>query len=445
MNGIIAELINQGRFFDARNEIIKMNVVDIAQLFEDIEDDNVLMVFRLLPKDIAVEVFSYMSYEQQQFIIESITDKEIKYIIDELFLDDTVELIEEMPANIVKKILKNANESTRKQINHLLMYPDNSAGSIMTIEYVDLKKEMALSEALEHIKRTGVDKETIDVCYVIDNNRKLEGSVPIRKLILNDENVKVADVMDINVVSVNTHVDQEEIASLFKKYDLVAMPVVDNENRLVGIITIDDIMDVIEQENTEDFHKMAAIAPSEEGYMKSGVIVLAKRRIFWLLILMISATITGRIIIKYESLLQSVVALTAFIPMLMDTGGNAGSQASTLIIRGLALGEIKLNDMLKIIWKEFRVSILVGIILAAVNFVRLYFLVKTDIIITAIICISLVVTVMLAKVIGCTLPVVAKSLKLDPAIMASPIITTVVDSLALIAYFNVASWLLGLR
>lgn len=445
MNGIITELINQGKFFDARNEIIKMNVVDIAQLFEDIEDDNVLMVFRLLPKDIAVEAFSYMSYEQQQFIIESITDKEIKYIIDELFLDDTVELIEEMPANIVKKILKNANENTRKQINQLLMYPDNSAGSIMTIEYVDLKKEMALREALEHIKRTGVDKETIDVCYVIDNNRKLEGSVPIRKLILNDENVKVADVMDINVVSVNTHVDQEEIASLFKKYDLVAMPVVDNENRLVGIITIDDIMDIIEQENTEDFHKMAAIAPSEEGYMKSGVIVLAKRRIFWLLILMISATITGRIIIKYESLLQSVVALTAFIPMLMDTGGNAGSQASTLIIRGLALGEIKLNDMLKIIWKEFRVSILVGIILAAVNFVRLYFLVKTDIIITAIICISLVVTVMLAKVIGCTLPVVAKSLKLDPAIMASPLITTVVDSLALIAYFNVASWLLGLK
>ncbi|NSW91862.1 MAG: magnesium transporter [Firmicutes bacterium] len=378
-------------------------------------------------------------------IIESITDKEIKYIIDELFLDDTIELLEEMPANIVKKILKNANENTRKLINQLLKYPENSAGSIMTIEYVDLKKEMTVKQALEHIRKTGVDKETIDVCYVIDNNRKLEGSIPIRKLILNNEDVIVADVMDINVIAVNTHVDQEEIASLFKKYDLVAMPVVDNENRLVGIITIDDVVDVIEQENTEDFQKMAAIAPSEEEYLKSNVMMLAKHRILWLLVLMVSATFTGRVIMRYEALLQSVVALTAFIPMLMDTGGNAGSQAATLIIRGLALGEIKLNDILKIIWKEFRVSVLVGIALAGVNFIRLYFIEKTSIMITTTVCISLIVTVILAKVIGGMLPVAAKSLKLDPAIMASPLITTIVDAMSLIAYFTIATWLLGLK
>lgn len=350
-----------------------------------------------------------------------------------------------MPANIVKKILKNANENTRKLINQLLKYPENSAGSIMTIEYVDLKKEMTVKQALEHIRKTGVDKETIDVCYVIDNNRKLEGSIPIRKLILNNEDVIVADVMDINVIAVNTHVDQEEIASLFKKYDLVAMPVVDNENRLVGIITIDDVVDVIEQENTEDFQKMAAIAPSEEEYLKSNVMMLAKHRILWLLVLMVSATFTGRVIMRYEALLQSVVALTAFIPMLMDTGGNAGSQAATLIIRGLALGEIKLNDILKIIWKEFRVSVLVGIALAGVNFIRLYFIEKTSIMITTTVCISLIVTVILAKVIGGMLPVAAKSLKLDPAIMASPLITTIVDAMSLIAYFTIATWLLGLK
>jgi len=444
MNNNILELIERGKFFDARNEIIKMNVVDIAQLLEQLDEDNALMVFRLLPKDIAAEVFSYMSYEEQQFIIESITDREIKFIIDELFLDDTIGLIEEMPANVVKKILKNANENTRKHINLLLKYPENSAGSIMTIEFVDLKKEMTVKEALERIRKTGVDKETIDVCYVIDNNRKLEGIVPLRKLILSDENIKVSDIMDSNVISVNTHVDQEEIAALFKKYDLVAMPVVDNENRLVGIITIDDIVDVIEKENTEDFHKMAAIVPYEDEYLKTGVLRLAKNRILWLLILMISAMFTGRIILKYEALLQSCIALTAFIPMLMDTGGNAGSQAATLIIRGLALGEIKINDTLKIVWKEFRVAIIVGLVLSAVNFLRIYFLENADALVALTVSLSLFITVIMAKVIGCMLPIVAKKLKIDPAIMASPLITTIVDAMSLSAYFSIAIWLIGL-
>ncbi len=444
MNNNILELIERGKFFDARNEIIKMNVVDIAQLLEQLDEDSALMVFRLLPKDIAAEVFSYMSYEEQQFIIESITDREIKFIIDELFLDDTIGLIEEMPANVVKKILKNANENTRKHINLLLKYPENSAGSIMTIEFVDLKKEMTVKEALERIRKTGVDKETIDVCYVIDNNRKLEGIVPLRKLILSDENIKVSDIMDSNVISVNTHVDQEEIAALFKKYDLVAMPVVDNENRLVGIITIDDIVDVIEKENTEDFHKMAAIVPYEDEYLKTGVLRLAKNRILWLLILMISAMFTGRIILKYEALLQSCIALTAFIPMLMDTGGNAGSQAATLIIRGLALGEIKINDTLKIVWKEFRVAIIVGLVLSAVNFLRIYFLENADALVALTVSLSLFITVIMAKVIGCMLPIVAKRLKIDPAIMASPLITTIVDAMSLSAYFSIAIWLIGL-
>lgn len=444
MNEVITDFIAQGKFFNARNEIVKMNVVDIAQLLEELDEDSVLMVFRLLPKDIAVEVFSYMSYEQQQFIIESITDKEIKNIIDELFLDDTIELLEEMPANIVKKVLKNTSDARRKIINQLLKYPDNSAGSIMTIEFVDLKKEMTVKEALAHIKRTGVDKETIDVCYVMDNNRKLEGSIPIRKLILSEEEVIIEDIMDKSVIFVNTHDDQEEMASLFKKYDLVAMPVVDNENRLVGIITIDDVVDIIERENTEDFHKMAAMSPSEEEYLKTDIITLAKHRIFWLLVLMISATFTGRIIMKYQNLLESVVALTAFIPMLMDTGGNAGSQASTLIIRGLALNEIELNDIFKIIWKELRVALIVGIVLATANFLRIYFFVKADILVAITVSISLIFTVVLAKVVGGALPIIAKKLKLDPAIMAGPLITTIVDAMALMAYFAVATWLLGL-
>ncbi|NLY43346.1 MAG: magnesium transporter [Clostridiaceae bacterium] len=443
MRDVLMPLIEQGKLAQVRNEIIKMNVVDIAQLFEELSQDKIIVIFRLLPKEIAADVFTYLSYEQQQYIIESITDTEIKNIIDDLFLDDTVDLIEEMPANVVKKILKNTSEDKRKLINQFLNYPDNSAGSIMTIEYVDLKKGMTVKQALEHVKKTGVDKETIDVCYVIDKNRILEGIIPIRKLILAEESVIIADIMDTNFISIRTNDDQEKIAALFKKYDLLAMPVVDNENRLVGIITIDDVVDIIEQENTEDFQKMAAIEPSEEEYLKTSVLTLARHRIVWLLILMISATFTGNIIKKFEDVLQSVVVLAAFIPMLMDTGGNAGSQSATLVIRGLALEEIKLKDIAKVIWKELRVSVIVGLILAAVNFIRIYYFETTDIKITTTVCASLFLTVVLAKVVGGVLPIMAKKLKLDPAIMASPLITTIVDAVALMAYFYLAAWILG--
>lgn len=440
----ILGLIHQGRLAEARTWISQMNVVDIAYWLEELDDDKILVLFRLLPKDMAAEVFSHFSKEQQEFIIESIADREIKSIIDELFLDDTVDLIEEMPANVVKKVLRNTSEERRKLINQFLKYPDNSAGSLMTIEFVDLKKEMRVDQALESIRKNGVDKETINICYVIDSSRKLEGIIPIRKLILSDPSEILEDIMETNFVSVHTLDDQEEVANIFRKYDLIAVPVVDNENRLVGIITVDDIVDIIEEENTEDFHKMAAIQPSDEEYLKTKVTELAKHRVIWLLILMISATFTGTIIQRFEEVLQSVVALTYFIPMLMDTGGNAGSQSATLIIRGLALEEISLADIFKVLWKELRVSIIVGVILAIINFARIIIMRQASAIIAATVSVSMLITVILAKVIGGSLPILAKKLGLDPAIMAGPLITTIVDALALLAYFSIASWVLGL-
>lgn len=440
----ILGLIHQGRLAEARTWISQMNVVDIAYWLEELDDDKILVLFRLLPKDMAAEVFSHFSKEQQEFIIESIADREIKSIIDELFLDDTVDLIEEMPANVVKKVLRNTSEERRKLINQFLKYPDNSAGSLMTIEFVDLKKEMRVDQALESIRKNGVDKETINICYVIDSSRKLEGIIPIRKLILSDPSEIVENIMETNFVSVHTLDDQEEVANIFRKYDLIAVPVVDNENRLVGIITVDDIVDIIEEENTEDFHKMAAIQPSDEEYLKTKVTELAKHRVIWLLILMISATFTGTIIQRFEEVLQSVVVLTYFIPMIMDTGGNAGAQSATLIIRGLALEEISLADILKVLWKELRVSIIVGVILAIINFARIIIMRQASAIIAATVSVSMLITVILAKVIGGSLPILAKKLGLDPAIMAGPLITTIVDALALLAYFSIASWVLGL-
>ncbi len=332
----------------------------------------------------------------------------------------------------------------RKLINQFLKYEEDSAGSIMTIEFVDLKKEMTVEQAIERIRKTGVDKQTINTCYVIDKNRRLEGITSIRRLILSNKDVLIKDIMKENYVSINTFDDQEYVANQFKKYDLVSMPVVDKEHRLVGIITIDDIVDIIDQENTEDFHKMAAMEPSEEEYLKTGVFELAKHRIIWLLVLMVSATFTGNIIRKSEDVLQSVVILASFIPMLMDTGGNSGSQSSTLVIRGLALGEIKLKDIFKVMWKEFRVSVVVGIALAIVNFLRVYFIEKVSFMVSITVCISLFFTVVLAKVVGGILPIVAKKLKLDPAIMASPLITTIVDAVALLIYFGIAKMLLGI-
>lgn len=440
----ILELLNENKVQDIRNEMVEMNIVDIAQLLEEVEKHQLVRLFRILPKDMAAGVFSYVPAELQEHIIESITELETKDIIDELFLDDTVDMIEEMPANIVKKVLRNADENTRKMINHFLNYPEDSAGSIMTIEYVNLKKEMTVRKAVDYIKETSADKLTINTCYVTDENRRLEGVVTIKRLLLADESDLIDDIMATDVKYIHTYDDQEKIAMLFKKYDLVAMPVVDNETRLVGIITVDDIVDIIDQENTEDIQKMAAMQPSEEEYLKTGVFTLAKHRILWLLVLMLSAMFTGNIIRRFEEVLQSVVILAAFIPMLMDTGGNAGSQSSTLIIRGLALGDISLSDALRVLWKELRVSIIVGFALAMVNFLRIYFFEKVDLLITVAVCFTLFFTVVLAKVVGGLLPIAAKSIRLDPAIMASPLITTIVDAFALVIYFTMAAWLLGL-
>ena len=440
----ILDYIKAGKPVNARAELLEMNVVDIATLLEDVDRDDLVILFRILPKDTAAEVFSYLTKVDRAHIIESLTDREISGIIDKLFMDDTVDFIEEMPANIVKKVLKNTDDDTRKMINSLLSYPDDSAGSIMTTEFVDIKKEMTVMDAIAHIRKTGVDKETIDTLYVIDSNRKLEGIVPIRKILLSDENLLIEDIMDTSFVYIYTLDDQEDVASMFKKYDYFSMPVTDSENRLVGIITIDDILDIIEEENEEDFAKMNALAPSDEEYLDSSVYSLAKQRIMWLLILMISATFTGIIIRQYESVLSSVVILASFIPMLMDTGGNSGSQSSTLIIRGLALGELEIADYPKILWKEFRVSIVVGLVLAFINFLRIYLLERVDFIVSITVCISLFATVVLAKVVGGMLPLIAKKFKLDPAIMAAPLVTTIVDTFALMVYFSTASLLMGL-
>ncbi|MCF2639438.1 magnesium transporter [Fusobacterium varium] len=443
MENILSYLENN-QLAKLKEVLIEENPVDIAELFEDLPKDQCLKLFRILPKDLAAETFSYLSSEKQQEIVENITDEEIKYIINEMFIDDTVDFIEEMPANIVDKILQNTSPDTRKLINQFLKYPENSAGSVMTVEYVSLKSDMNIGQALNHIKKVGINNETIDICYVIDNQRKLVGFISLKSLIFLDDIIPLVDAMETNVISATTTDDQEVIASLFRKYDLTSMPVVDNEGRLVGIITIDDVVDVIDQENTEDFQKMAAMDPSDEEYLKESVFSLAKHRIVWLLVLMISATATGTIIRRYEEVLQSVVILAAFIPMLMDTGGNAGSQSSTLIIRGIALGEIQLSDIGKILWKEFRVSLIVGITLAVVNFLRIYFIDKAGLTISLVVCASLLFTVVIAKVVGGILPILAKAFKLDPAIMASPLITTIVDACALIVYFALSTHFLNL-
>ncbi|HZW97276.1 MAG TPA: magnesium transporter [Bacillota bacterium] len=440
----ILSLIEQGKYFEARNEISSLNVVDAANLFEEIEQKHILLVFRILPKDFSSEVFSHMSLELQKHVIDSMTDEEAIRIFDDLFLDDAVDILEEMPANVVKKILKNSNDNMRTLINQFLNYPEDSAGSLMTIEYVDLKKEMTVKQAIQYIKEIGIDKRTINTCYVMDGSRILEGVISLRKLILSDESAIIKDIMETEVMSINTHDDQEEVAALFRKYDYYVMPVVDKENRLVGIITVDDVLDVIDREATEDLQKMAAMQPSETEYLKTSNWRLAINRIPWLLILMISATLTGGIIQRYESALQSVIILAAFIPMLMDTGGNAGSQSSTLIIRGLALGEIKTSDTLRVLGKEFCVSNIAGIALAAVNFLRIYFFERAGLLMSLTVSVTLYLTVVLAKVVGGVLPIIAKKLKFDPAIMAGPLITTIVDAIALIIYFNIASWLLGI-
>ena len=438
----ISNALEKNLLLEVKNKLILINPIDIASILETLSKENTLKAFRILSKDLASEVFSYLSSEKQQEIIESSSDEELKRIIDDMFLDDTVDLIEEMPAGVVAKILKNTSVENRKLINQFLKYPEDSAGSIMTVEYVSLKNDMNVKESLERIRAKGIKNETINDCFVIDKERKLVGTLPIRELIINQEETLIKNIMTDNFEKVQADTDREFVADLFRRYDLSTMAVVDTENRLVGIITIDDIVDVIDQENTEDFQKMAAMEPSDKEYLKESVFALAKHRILWLLILMISATATGTIIRRYEDTLQSVVVLAAFIPMLMDTGGNAGSQSSTLIIRGLALGEIKTKDVWKILWKEFRVSIIVGITLAIVNFLRILYFDKIGFTMTLVVCLSLFATVVIAKVVGGILPIAAKKLKLDPAIMASPLITTIVDACALVIYFTMATALL---
>ena len=434
----IIQLLEQNRLAELKEILIKENPIDVADVFEEFPKEKDLIIFKLLPKDFSSEVFSYLSPEKQQEVIENITDDEIKFIVEDMYLDDTVDFIEEMPANIVDKILKNTSNDKRKLINQILKYPENSAGSVMTVEYISFKDNYTVKQSIDYYRKVAIDKEETDICFVTDTKKKLVGIISLKTLILSKDDSYIQDEMDTNFISVLTQDDQEEIASLFRKYDLTTMPVVDHEDRLVGVITVDDIVDVIDQENTEDIQKMAAMNPSDEEYLKESVLSLAKHRILWLLVLMISATFTGLIIKRYEDILQSAVYLAVFIPMLMDTGGNAGSQSATLVIRGIALEEIEFSDIFKVIWKELRVSILVGFILSAINFIRIYYFTNSSLEISLVVAISMFLTVIMAKVVGGVLPLIAKSLKIDPAIMASPLITTIVDTAALIIFFKLA-------
>lgn len=437
-------LLDKKDYVKLKEELGKFNPVDITDYFEVLSLYDAVVVFRLLNKDAAAAVFARLSKDQQVTLIKAFTDDELKSIVDDLFFDDKIDIIGEMPASVVKKIIGNSNENQRKLINQFLNFPENSAGSLMTIEYVELKEYMTVEEALQLIKDTGINKQTVYTCYVTGPHKKLKGFVSLRTIVTSDSNVKIEDLLEQEVIYVHTHDDQEHVAEVFRRYGFVVLPVVDNEDRMTGIITVDDIMDVMEQEATEDFQKMAAMAPDDEEYLDSNVFDLAKHRIAWLLILMISATFTGNIMKAYADVIQTVIVLNMFVPMIMDAGGNAGSQSSTLIIRGLATGEIKLTDWSKVLFKEFRVSLLVGIILGSVNFMKCMFLDKVGLPVSLLVSFTLMCTITLAKVIGGMLPILAKKAKLDPAIMAGPLITTIVDAISLMIYFNIAKLFIGL-
>ena len=446
---IMTKMLSNNKFSALKEMLIEMNVVDIAQAMTEMEPEDQVRIFRLLPKDSSAEVFSYLDTESQGTIVDAITSSELKFLMDDMFLDDAVDFLEEVPANVVTRVLAHTNPETRTLINKFLNYPENSAGSIMTIEMSSFPESWTVSQAITELRKTALDKETIYTCYCTDSSRKLVGSVPLRRLIVSKDDTVIKDIMydDDQLICVNTLDDQETVAAIARKYDLLSVPVVDNESRLVGIITIDDIVDVIEDENTEDFEKMALLLPSEDEYLKTGVFQLTKNRIVWLLVLMISATFTGQIIEGFEDKLSAFAGLTACIPMLMDTGGNSGNQVSTLIIRGLALGNIKISDYFKVLWKEIRVALLCGITLAVVNFARMFILravtgSDTSTPVFFVVCISMMFAVIVAKIIGCSLPMLAKLLHLDPALMAGPMITTIVDALSLLIYFGFASLIL---
>ena len=441
----LIELLESKQYTKLRQMAEDMNPADIAAVMDDMENEDSLKIFRILPKAMAADVFADLEIEDQQYIIQSLSDKEASSIIDNLMADDATDLLEEMPANVVKRILLNASPETRKDINHLLRYPEDSAGSIMTVEYVDLKESMTVADAIERIRKIGLDSETVNTCYVLDAQRVLLGTVALRFLVIMDPESVIGEVMNENVISIGTLTDQEEAARMFQKYDFTTMPVVDNENRMVGIITIDDVVDIIQEETTEDIEKMAAIIPSgDRSYFRVGIFDTYKNRIPWLLFLMVSATFTGAIITGYESALEKYVILTASIPMLMDTAGNAGSQASVSIIRGLSLGEIEFKEIFKVVWKEIRVAALCGLTLSAANFVKLLVFNRYEVKLALIICVTLLIVVLIAKAIGCTLPLCAARMGFDPAVMASPLITTIVDAISLSVYFAIATRVLHL-
>lgn len=440
----IIKLLENKKYSEIRVYIDKLNSQDISILFEELSKEDMVLVFRLLSKDEAAEVFSYMETDLQEDLINLLTDKELKGVIDELFMDDTVDLIEEMPSNVVKRILKGVNQTDRKLINELLKYPDDSAGSIMTTEFVDLKINMTVEEAFKKIRKIALDKETVYTCYVLDTRRKIVGIVNVKELLIAEQDTLIKDIMETNIVTVNTLDDQEEVVKKFDKYDFIALPVVDTEERLVGIVTVDDAIDVLQEENKEDFEIMAGITPTEETYFKTSTFKHAKNRILWLLLLMISSSITGAIIINYEQAFAALPLLVAFVPMIMGTGGNCGSQSSTMIIRGMATDEIKLKDYFKAAWKELRISLMVGIILSIANGIRIV-IQYNDVQIAIVVGLTLILTVILAKLLGCSLPMIAKKLKLDPAIMAAPLITTILDSCSVLIYFKIAVAIMGIQ
>ena len=445
----IDALLEKKRYPALRDILISMNAVDLAALFNEVSDKALPFLFRLLPKELAAETFVEMDTDAQELLIRSFSDAELKDVVDELYVDDAVDLIEEMPANVVRRILRQADPDTRKTINELLKYPEDSAGSIMTTEFVTLRPKMTVEDAIKRIRRTGLDKETVNNCYVTDGERHLLGTISLRTLILAEEDAVIQDIMEDNVISVNTLEDQETVAQTLAKYDFTAVPVTDAENRLVGIVTIDDAIDVLEEEVTEDIAKMAAVTPSDKPYLKTGAFEIWKNRVPWLLLLMVSATFTGMIITRFETALATHAVLTAFIPMLMDTGGNSGSQACVTIIRGISINEIEFRDIVRVIWKEIRVAVLCGFCLAIACFAKIMLIdrmllhneaVSTTV--ALVVCMSMFLTVCLAKFVGSTLPLLAKRLGFDPAVMASPLITTIVDFLSLLVYFSFATALL---
>lgn len=440
----ILELLLSKQYHELKNILNEMNPADLAALLENLPRDTLPILFRILAKELAAEVFVEFNSDTKELLIEGFSDNELKEVLDELYIDDTVDIIEEMPANVVKRILKHSDGETRASINQILNYPKDSAGSIMTIEFIDLKMNMTVEDAFTRIRRIAIDKETIYTCYVIDPNRKLIGLVSVKDLLLADYSSTIEEIMETNVISVNTLDDKEEVAHKFSKYDFLALPVVDKEERLVGIVTVDDAIDVIQEENTEDIEKMAAITPSDKPYMQTGIIATWKKRIPWLLLLMISATFTGKIIAGYESALSTYAVLTTFIPMFMDTAGNAGSQTSVTIIRGLSLNEIEFKNIFKIMCKELCVAVLCGITLAAANFVKVMVIDRVTVMVAVVVSITLFLTIIVAKLVGCVLPMIAKRIGFDPAVMASPFITTIVDAMSLIVYFNIAVKILGI-